>query len=254
MSNDGRRTLLSNLGDEAEVKRRTASETVGQQNPRSTGHAQKFSVRRFWNARGKLFKTVILLVGLFILVGFTDFNAFISRPLIEQQPVAAADALVILGGGISAKTGQLGFKTEERVRSGAALYAQGIAPVVVVTGGKVGDNPFAEAPAMAELLTRLGVVENQIFQDDLAQNTLENAANVVAMAKTQGWGKLIVLTSDFHTSRACTFFRRAGADVICRAADREAVEQHTVSRRLQGTKVVLREYAANVYYWLKGER
>ncbi len=254
MSQDTRRSLLSNLPDEAEVRKPTASETVGQQNPRSIGHAQKFSVRRFWYARRKLLKTIITLLVIFLVVGCTDFNAFISRPLIEQQPVAPADALVILGGGISAKTGQLGFKTEERVRSGAALFAQGVAPVVVVTGGKVGKNPFAEAPAMAALLTRLGVVENQIFQDDQAQNTLENAAKVVAMAKAQGWQKLIVLTSDFHTSRACTFFRRAGADVICRAADREVIAQHTVSRRLQGTKVVFREYAANIYYWLKGER
>ncbi len=191
-----------------------------------------------------------------ILTGFTNLNVVLGRALIEQEPLKNVDALVILGGGIDQDTGVLGFKTEERVRTGAQLFLKNkIAPVVVVTGGKTHNNPFAEAPAMAKLLEQLGVKENFILQDDKAQNTLENAANVVAMGKRLGWKSIIVLTSDFHTSRACTFFRRAGAPpVTCRAADRKTVSQNSPIRRWESTKAVLREYAANVYYWLIGRR
>ena len=108
---------------------------------------------------------------------------------------------------------------------------------------------------MAKLLEQLGVKENYILQDDQAQNTLQNAANVIAIGRKLGWKSVIVLTSDFHTSRACTFFRRAGAPpVICRAADRSTVSQSSPLRRWQSTKVVLREYVANYYYWLIGKR
>ncbi|MEK7631847.1 MAG: YdcF family protein [Patescibacteria group bacterium] len=207
----------------------------------------------------KLPPAVWLLIGtllLFILLsGFTNFNVVLGRTWLEQQPLKPVDALVILGGGINEETGVLSFKTEERVRTGAKLYLEDhIAPVIVVSGGKVGDNPFAEAPAMATLLQTLGVVENNILQEDKSQNTLENAANVVILGKKLGWRNIIVLTSDFHTSRACTFFRNAGAPpVTCRAADRSTVQQTSFVRRLQSTKVVLREYAANCYYWLTGK-
>ena len=207
----------------------------------------------------KLPRAVWLLIGvalvLFLLSGFTNVNAVLGRAWLEEQPLQYADALVVLGGGIDAQTGQLSFKTEERVRSAAALFKDARpAPYFVVTGGKVGDNPYAEAPAMAKLAQSLGVVENDIIQEDQAQNTLENAANVIALGKKYGWEKYIVLTSDFHTSRACTFFRNAGAQVVCRSADRNTIQQRTFTRRLQGTKVVLREYAANLYYWLTGKR
>ncbi len=200
-----------------------------------------------------------LLIGtlvLFVIFSvFTNFNVMLGRVWLEQQPLKPVDALVILGGGVNEETGVLSFKTEERVRTGAYLFLKDkIAPVVVVTGGKVGTNPYAEAPAMAKLLQQLGVKENFILQDDRAQNTLQNADNVVALGRKLGWQSIIVLTSDFHTSRACTFFRNAGAPpVTCRAADRSTVSQSSLNRRLQSMKGVLREYIANCYYWLTGK-
>ncbi|MDP2789794.1 MAG: YdcF family protein [bacterium] len=214
---------------------------------------------RFEKIYRKLPRAAWLLIGtlvLFMLLsGFTNLNVFLGRVWLEHQPLKPADALIILGGGINEETGVLSFKTEERVRTGAQLFLEKkIAPVVVVTGGKVGSNPFAEAPAMAKLLQQLGVVENNIIQEDKAQNTLENAANVVAIGRKLGWKSIIVLTSDFHTSRACTFFRNAGAPpVTCRAADRSTVSQSSPIRRLQSMKGVLREYAANLFYWLTGK-
>jgi uncharacterized SAM-binding protein YcdF (DUF218 family) len=251
---DSRRILLNPNANEQPTDPNEVGPAIIPENPKHVGHASKFSQRKFlgfWQKTGVGIGIVFIL---FLICGLTDINVLLSKPLIEQGPLAPADALVILGGGINSRTGLLSFKTEERVRSGARIFSQGFAPLVVVTGGKVGENTYAEAPAMAQLLQKLGVVENQIVQEDQAQNTLENAQNVMAIARERNWQKLIILTSDFHTSRACTFFRRDGAEVICRAADRSTVEQHTFSRRIQSTFVVLREYAANIYYSLKGKR
>lgn len=251
---DSRRILLNPNANEKPTDPNETGQAENTENPKHVGHASKFSQRKYWGLWKKIGIVAGALFILFLVCGLTDINALLSKPLIEQEPLAPADALVILGGGINSRTGLLGFKTEERVRSGAKIFSQGVAPLIVVTGGKVGKNPYAEAPAMARLLQNLGVVENQIIQEGQAQNTLENAANVMAIARERNWQKLIILTSDFHTSRACTFFRRDGAEVICRAADRSTVEQHTFSRRIQSTYVVLREYAANIYYGLTGKR
>ena len=215
--------------------------------------------KKFLRIYQKLPLDTWLLIGVLLvfilLTGFTNFNAVLGRVWLEQEPLKPVDALVILGGGVNNETGILSFKTEERVRTGARLFLEDqIAPVIVVSGGKVGKNPFAEAPAMAKLLEQLGVKENFIIQEDQSQNTLENADRVVAIGRKLGWKSIIVLTSDFHTSRACTFFRNADAPpVICRAADRSTISQKSPIRRWQSTKGVLREYVANLYYWLSGK-
>jgi len=200
---------------------------------------------------------IIALFGIFtvffLLAGFTDVNAGLSKVWLTQNPLQKADALVILGGGINAKTGEMSIKTEERTLSGAELFKNDVAPIVIVAGGKVGKNPYPEAPAMAELLMLKGVPFESIVQEDQSENTWENAQNVIAITRANNWKKLIVLTSDFHTYRACKFFREQGVDIICRSADRNVINQHTFKRRILGSKAVLREFAANCYYWLKGK-
>ena len=194
-----------------------------------------------------------IFLAFFIIAGFTDFNAELSKAWLVQDPLQKADAIIVLGGGVDAKTGEMSFKTKERVLSGARLFQQEWASVVVVTGGRVGKNPFAEAPTMAELLQQNGVPAQAIIQEAQAENTWENAQQALTIAQAQGWTKLIVLTSDFHTYRACKFFRDQGGNIICRAADRSIITQKTFTKRLLSTKVVLREYLANCYYWLKGK-
>ncbi|MFA6588629.1 MAG: YdcF family protein [Patescibacteria group bacterium] len=194
-----------------------------------------------------------VLVAFFLLAGFTDFNAGLSKVWLVQDPLQKADAIVVLGGGVDAKTGEMSFKTRERVLSGAQIFNEHLAPKIVVTGGRVGRNPFAEAPTMAELLQQNGVPAQAIIQEAQAENTWENAQQTLTIAQDQGWTKIIILTSDFHTYRACKFFRELGGNIICRAADRSLINQKTFSRRLLSTKVVLREYLANCYYWLKGK-
>ncbi|RJO59204.1 YdcF family protein [Candidatus Parcubacteria bacterium] len=208
----------------------------------------------FKNSKLKYYFSALagILVVFFGLAGFTDINAALSKVWLTQEPLQKAEVLIILGGGIDSKTGKLSFKSQERVLSGAQLFQQGYAPAIIVAGGKVGKNPFAEAPAMAELLQKNGVPAEAIIQENQSENTWENAQNALAIAKLRRFQKIIVLTSDFHTYRACKFFRQLGGEVICRAADRDVINQKTFVRRLLSTKVLLREYAANCYYWLKG--
>ena len=136
----------------------------------------------------------------------------------EDQP--AADAIVLLGGGVSAQ--REGFPTPDlkqaadRAWYAARLYRAGKAPIVIPS------NSCAEKCDNV-LLVDLGVPESAIRLEAAAKNTEENARFVAAML---GDGKKILLvTSAWHMRRAVFMFQKyaPGLEVIPAATDYEAL-------------------------------
>jgi uncharacterized SAM-binding protein YcdF (DUF218 family) len=121
---------------------------------------------------------------------------------------------VILGAPLRAD-GSLGPLAEERVRVGATLYARGLAPLVVVTGGHCPDRGHpAEAEGMARSVRALGVPEAALRIDRKAASTRESAARTAEILAAEGVRRVWLVTQPFHLRRACFYFRRAGLDPL----------------------------------------
>ena len=90
------------------------------------------------------------------------------HPIEMAEDMPSADAIVVLGGGISAITNDLRYAELEiaadRVWHAARLYHQGKAPIVVPCGS-------AEMRAARPLLIDLGVKEDAIVVEDESRNT-----------------------------------------------------------------------------------
>lgn len=151
---------------------------------------------------------------------------FIGLPLEREWPVVAAenqpvaDAIVVLGGGVSQQRD--GFPTPDlkqgadRAWYAARLYNAGKAPIVIPS------NSCAEKCDNV-LLMDLGVPKSAIKIETAARNTEENAKFVADML---GEGKTVLLvTSAWHMRRAVMMFRRyaPGLEVIPAATDFEAL-------------------------------
>lgn len=200
-------------------------------------------------------------------------------------PLPQADAVLVLGGGVrpalaprrQVEMGEAG----DRLLTGIALLRQGKAPLLVVSGGRVGftaaDPSPPEADSAARLALALGVPPQQLLRNlgpgpDGPRNTGEEAEAITALARRRGWRSLLLVTSATHLPRALATFQRRlppalGLRLIPVACDyqlptRQGFGQTTPAsllvdllpsaEALAASQQVLREYGGLVVYRLRG--
>ena len=123
--------------------------------------------------------------------------------------VASADAIVVLGAPLGAGDEVTGVLIE-RIEAGMALIAAGIAPVLVMSGGRTRGAAVAEAVAMAAWARRQGFAESALLLEDQSATTYENARNLAALLLPRGMRRVVVVTTPFHLRRAVRWLRRFG--------------------------------------------
>ncbi len=124
----------------------------------------------------------------------------------------SVDAIVLLGCRIEAdgRPSDAGLR-----RAQAAFYAwqRGMAPVVVVSGGRRWHG-VSEAEALGAELERLGVPPDVILPELLSLSTVENARYVARMIAARGAASVAIVTCDWHLPRALASFRRLGLRAV----------------------------------------
>jgi len=196
---------------------------------------------------------VVFACSVFILLStFTGLNSIIVQPLIRDEPPQKAEVIIILGGGVIKDTRTLPWGVEERIQRGVELYKQGLAPKVIVTGGLIAFNSYAESEVMAPYARRLGVPAEDVIEEAMAKDTFTNAKYSNQIMQKNNWRTAIMVTSDFHTQRACLVFRKQSIEVTCVAAYKRPGFNKSTFRNLNDMQSIIREYTATVYYWLKG--
>ena len=162
-----------------------------------------------------------------------------ARRLQEAKPARLANhlnAIVVLGGGMQGSYAGVRNMpdlndTSDRVWAASRLYKQGVAPVVVVSGGGFVQDAKkqVEAQAMRELLVDLGVPADAIVLEQRSRTTLENAQQTAVQLKDLNIGQdhlkhanawsVALVTSAFHMGRAVALFENEGFDVYPVRAD-----------------------------------
>ena len=112
----------------------------------------------------------------------------------------SVDAIVVLGA--AQYDGRPSPQLAARLDHAAALYADGFAPQVVVTGGKQVGDRFTEAEASRQYLVALGVPNDVIEQEDSGRTTFESLRNVARLLEAQGVDRVLIVSDPFHSLRA----------------------------------------------------
>jgi uncharacterized SAM-binding protein YcdF (DUF218 family) len=120
------------------------------------------------------------------------------------------DAIVLLGCRIG-PSGRPMLAATQRAKTAARAYRDGVARVIVVSGGRRW-GPYAEATALAEELVREGVPEAAIVPELCSLSTHENAIFSGAILRRIGARTAAVVTCWWHLPRALENFRAAGVD------------------------------------------
>ena len=151
-------------------------------------------------------------------------DQFAQRPL---SRVPQAQALVLLGGGVSPPSGKaadinLGAAAD-RVWYAARLFHAGKAPLLLLSGGSDPQrHAFSEARAMAVFLQDLGVPAPALVLEEDSRNTLENAVFCAKLLKARGIRHVLLVTSALHMPRALALFSAQGLQVEPAPTDFEA--------------------------------
>jgi len=187
-----------------------------------------------------------------LLVTFTGVNKILITPLVRNETPQQADVIIILGGGIVTDLKMLPWAAQERVKRGIELYKEGYADSIIVTGGIVKGQNYTESSFMREYAEFLGASPEDIIEERMSKSTYDNAVYSLQIMDESNWQTALLVTSDFHTKRACRVFEKVEIDITCLAAYPGPGWGKNYFRKLTDAQSIIREYMAIVYYFVKG--
>lgn len=116
------------------------------------------------------------------------------------------DAIVVAGCRVM-PDGQPSPALARRTRHAVALWEQGLAPRLVMTGG-VGTYPPAEGQAAADLARSLGVPDEALWIEGRSTSTAENARYAALDLAAAGIDvqRILVVSDSYHVFRASRVF------------------------------------------------
>jgi uncharacterized SAM-binding protein YcdF (DUF218 family) len=168
-----------------------------------------------------------------------------SWPLVRRDRRRSADAIVVLGGPPT-PSGELSQICAERVDAGIALWREGLAPVIYITGGPCGRNGEIEADIMGAYAREQGVPEGALVLERRALTTADNARYVAEMLPEGA--EVWLVTTPFHLRRSMRLFRRVGLRPLAWHIDESL--QYREPRR--AVRWIAREYGA--WVWMLARR
>jgi len=196
---------------------------------RSTGRAgrrQRVAATLLWAA---------VVVGLFLAAQFFLLG--------RARQVRRADCAVVMGAGVL-PSGRPSRSLRERTRTACLLYLNGGVKYLIFSGGPVYGS-FTEPKSMARFARSMGVPEEAVLLDEGGNSTYDTVVNVRRMMAARQWQTALIVSHDYHLSRACLAFRRAGIAAYPLPAERSGFVYRKECFSL------LRECPAWIYYFVR---
>jgi uncharacterized SAM-binding protein YcdF (DUF218 family) len=196
-------------------------------------------------ARARDLAVAALVVIALVVVGHGPVLRLIGRALVVEDPVAKADAIVVVAGG-----------TPSREEAAARLFREGLAPDVVLSNQftpdrvrqliTMGARRFDYQGESRVVLEQRGVPAQAIVALSQPVKTTEAELKVVGeAARSRGWRRVILVTSPQHSRRVkLVWSRQAPADIesIVRIAQDDDFLDGDWWRKRREAEAILHEY------------
>ena len=195
---------------------------------------------RWWCVR-----ILLLVVGLVVLFLVTTALEVIETA--SRQEVHPADAIVVFGA--AEYSGRPSPVLKARLDHALDLFHQGIAPVVITTGGAASDPVFSEGGVGRDYLMRHGVPERSLIAETQGRDTSESAARVAVIMRANGLHSCVAVSDAYHVFRIRKLLEHEGIRPVY-TAPRLDTRPHSI---LQRAGAALRE-ATSYLVWRIGIR
>ncbi len=126
----------------------------------------------------------------------------------RQDRASRADAIVVLGA--AQYDGHPSPVLKERLDHGVVLYRRGLAPLVMLTGGRGEGDTTSEAAVGARYVARNGVPPSAVMVEDAGRTTSESMHAVAVLLHARGANRVVLVSDPFHMMRLGVLARRFG--------------------------------------------
>jgi uncharacterized SAM-binding protein YcdF (DUF218 family) len=130
----------------------------------------------------------------------------------REQQLHPADAIVVFGA--AEYVGHPSPVFRARLDHAADLYHQGLAPVVITTGGAAADLKFSEGGVGRSYLMRKGVPESALIAETEASDTAQSAERVAAIMRANHMRTCIAVSDAYHVFRIRKLLEHEGVQVF----------------------------------------
>jgi uncharacterized SAM-binding protein YcdF (DUF218 family) len=161
------------------------------------------------------------------------------------QELHHADAIVVFGAAEYA--GHPSPVLRARLDHAFDLFRQGIAPVIITTGGAAADPRFSEGGVGVDYLKRRGIPERNLIAETQGSDTAQSAVRVAVIMRANGLHSCVAVSDAYHVFRIKRLLKHEGIGPVY-VAPRPGSRPHGVVQR---SYAVMRE-ACSYLLWKLG--
>ncbi|MGI8939937.1 MAG: YdcF family protein [Iamia sp.] len=162
--------------------------------------------RRVWPGRVvRALGLLLILSAVYMTVTFLQVWRASS-----QDSTPPSDAIVVLGA--AQYDGLPSPILESRLDHALELYQRGVAPTIVVTGGRQAGDTFTEATTGYNWLREKGVPDEAIRKEVQGTSTFESLSATARFLREDGADEVVLVTDDYHALRVAGIAGEVGLD------------------------------------------
>jgi uncharacterized SAM-binding protein YcdF (DUF218 family) len=129
-----------------------------------------------------------------------------------KQELHSADAIIVFGA--AQYDGRPSPVFRARLDHANELFRQGLAPLVITTGGSAADPKFSEGGVGHDYLMRKGIPESALIAETQANDTAESAERVAAIMRANHMNTCLAVSDAYHMFRIRMLLMHQGLHVF----------------------------------------
>jgi uncharacterized SAM-binding protein YcdF (DUF218 family) len=182
-------------------------------------------------------------LGLILAGGYATYRIWAQGQHDEERP---ADAIVVMGA--AQYDGRPSRVFAARLDHAVSLYLAGVAPRLVVTGGKAEGDRTTEADAGRAFAMSLGVPAEDILVEDRSRTTLESIRSVADLLDANGLHSAVFVSDRPHMLRVLRMAADEGITAWGSPTRTSPIEGDLAGQ----VDATVHELGALAYYFLTG--
>jgi uncharacterized SAM-binding protein YcdF (DUF218 family) len=182
-------------------------------------------------------------VGIVLVGSYATYRIWAQGQVDEQRP---ADAIVVMGA--AQYDGRPSPIFAARIDHAVSLFRAGVAPTLVVTGGKADGDRTTEAASARDYAIARGVPSDAILVEDQSRTTEQSIRMVSTLMRDKGLSQAVFVSDRPHMLRVLRMARDDGITAWGSPTSTSPIE-HDTAGRLDAT---VHELGALVAYFLAG--